>query len=122
MTPEHSALPVVWRRSPGESSTVQRIAFALPLLGWVGGLVLIGWKLGPWLPVGLTAATALLLGYGWYRARVPREIEGNAAAVREWRDERTNRVGRWLGAMTAIWVSVSLVLLVLIVVVALLTR
>jgi hypothetical protein len=95
---------------------------SLPLLGTVGVLVLVGWKLGPWPPLGITAATALLLALGWRWARPPRQIEGDPVANQQWRDARVNKVGRWLGAVTGVWLATSVVLLVVIVIAALLAR
>jgi hypothetical protein len=101
---------------------VRRVALSLPLLGWLGVLTLLGWKLGPWLPLGITVATALLVAYGWHRARVPHQVERDSAAVRPWREDRVERVGRWFGVVTSVWLAASVILLLLIVLVATLGR
>jgi hypothetical protein len=104
------------------ASPVQRVAISLPLLGAVGALVLVGWKLGPWPPLGITAATALLLAAAWRWARPPRQIEGDPSAVQRWRDERTSKIGYCFGALTGVWLAAVGILLVLVVIAALLAR
>jgi hypothetical protein len=104
------------------ASPVQRVAMSLPLLGTVGVLVLVGWELGPWPPLGITAATALLLAMAWRWARRPGRLEGDPSAVQRWRDERTSKIGHWFGALTGVWLAASVVLLVLIAIAALLAR
>lgn len=101
---------------------VRQVAMSLPMLGTVGVLILVGWKLGPWPPLGVAAATVLILAAAWRWARPPREIEGDPSAVQRWRDERTSKVGHWFGALTGAWLATSVVFLVLIVVAALLAR
>lgn len=101
---------------------MRSVAMALPLLGWLGVLLLIRWKLGPWLPVGLTAAAAILLALSRLLARPPRQIEGDPAAVRRWRDNRVDKVGQRLGALTGVWLASSAALLIVMVVAALLVR
>jgi hypothetical protein len=101
---------------------VRQAATSLPLLGWVGVLVLVGWKLGPWPPLGIAAATALLLALAWRWSRPPRQIEGDRTASQQWRDARVNKIGSWLGAVTGVWVGTSVLLLVVIVIAALVAR
>jgi hypothetical protein len=95
---------------------------SLPLLGWIGVLVLVGWKFGPWPPLGIAAATALLLALGWRLGRPPPQLQGDPLASQRWRDARVNKIGRLLGAVTGAWLASSVVLLVAIVVVALVAR
>jgi len=95
---------------------------SLPLLGTVGVLVLVGFRLGPWPPLGVAAATLLIVGVARRWAWPPRQLEGDPIAVERWRDERVNRVGQLLGAMTGVWLSISIVALMVVAIAALLVR
>lgn len=95
---------------------------SLPLLGMLGVLLLLGWKLGPWLPLSITLATAIGLALSWRLGRPPRQIEGDSAAVRRWREHRVNKVGHWFAAITVGWLALSIILLVVILIAALLAR
>jgi hypothetical protein len=105
-----------------DRSMMHRVALSLPLIGTVGVLVLIGFKLGPWLPLGVAVFTLLSLAAAQRLARPPRHLAGDPSAAQRWRDERGDKFGRFLAAMTGAWLSVSVVLLTLMIVLALLAR
>jgi len=105
-----------------KGSVVRHVALSLPLLGTVGVLVLVGWKIGPWPSLGIAAATVLLHWSAQRWVRPPRQIEGDPSASQRWRDERVSRVGQWLGTITGVWLGASVGLIALIVIAALLAR
>ncbi|HEX5449260.1 MAG TPA: hypothetical protein VFW85_04320 [Gaiellaceae bacterium] len=101
---------------------MHKIALSLPALGMIGVLVLVGLRLGPWLPLGVTVATVMFLLVGQHFARPPRDLASDSCAIERWRAERFARSGRFLGTMTGVWLSLSAVLLTLLIVVALVSR
>ncbi len=90
---------------------------SIPSLGMIGVLVLIGWKLGPWLPLGLVAVTLALLGAANYMNRDARRLmQTDAPAARRLLNRRMERVGSALARVTAVWMAASLLILAVIVI------
>ena len=89
------------------------VALCIPCLGMVAVFVAIGWSIGPWVPLGITAATSLMfIGAHWWTRKGRRLLQADPAAGRRVLDAQAERVGRAMGRMTVIWLGFSILFLV----------
>jgi hypothetical protein len=89
----------------------------VPVLGMVGVFAAIGWRVGPWLPVGVVIATAALFVWAaWWTRKGRQLMKEEPAAGREMLNAQSARVGHAMGTITAVWVASSILFIVLLLV------
>lgn len=94
---------------------LRAVAVYLPLAGTAGMLALLGWRVGPWLPLGLVAAAAAVLGFAWWTTRTIRQVaRHDPAAAASLAGAQAERIGRRLAGLLGAWMLVSLVAVALI--------
>lgn len=79
----------------------------------VGTFVAIGWRDSPWVPLGVSAAVAVMLvAARWRTRRGRRMLEADRAEGRRVLNAHAARVGHAMVRIAAVWIACSILLVI----------